>query len=161
MSTIKKTAEEKKLAKAAYDKARRQAKSAGKTPTTKAEVAADRAAVIAERAMIAERAKSTAAQDALKATAGTHGRPAVAAVKPAKEPKAAKETKVRQPTVATVARKLIAVGSTDEAVFAQLVKQFQVTDAKKSYPSWYRSQMVRKGDITKDFADAHRHNAKV
>jgi len=135
------TPEQKKSAKAAYDKKRRAGK--GEALTTKAE----RAATIAQRVEV----RATTTTD-LKATAGTHGRPAAAAVK---------ESKVRQPTVATVARELIAAGSTDEQVFAQLVKQFQVTEAKKSYPSWYRSQMVRKGGITKAFADKHRHNAKV
>ena len=157
MSKTTQTTEQKKAAKATYDKARRASKKTAKhDPTggmrvpTKAEVAADRAAVIAERA-------------ALKATAGKNGKPEVKAVaeQPAKEPKAVKtkkEPKERPLTVASMARDMIVAGNTDEQVFAHLVEEFQITDAKKSYPSWYRSQLVRKGIITKAFADEHRHD---
>jgi hypothetical protein len=210
MSKTTQTPEQKKSAKAAYDKARRTAKKASTADTTKekayarqskaeaaadraaleAEAAADRAALEAEkseRPMVAgrDRADKIAERAKLKATAGKNGKPAAVAVpdlskaehvsqellaKVTKTPagkalvkeqkkatKATKEPKERQPTVASVARELIANGETDEAVFAQLVEQFKVTDAKKTYPSWYRSQLVRKGVITKVFADAHRH----
>jgi hypothetical protein len=185
MSKTVKTAEQKKSDKAAYDKARRAAKKTGHADVTtmekmfkrqtKAEVAADRAAVIAERAT-------------LKATAGTHNRPAAKAVidmskaelmdqglvdralktpagkalvKAQKEADGTKEPATREPTVASVAREMVINGQTDEQIFAHLVTVFQVGGEKKYYPSWYRSQLVRKGTIPKAFADAHRHEKKA
>jgi hypothetical protein len=174
---------EQKAAKAAYDKARRAAKTraelaadrAFRARRTKAELAADRAAVIAERAT-------------LKATAGAHNRPAAKAVidmskaglmdqglvdralkapagkalvKAQKEADGTKEPATREPTVASVAREMVINGQTDEQIFAHLVTVFQVGGEKKYYPSWYRSQLVRKGTIPKAFADEHRHAKKA
>lgn len=167
---------EQKAAKAAYDKARRAAKTraelaadrAFRARRTKAELAADRAAVIAERAT-------------LKATAGAHNRPAAKAVidmskaglmdqglvdRALKAPAGkalvkAQEPATREPTVASVAREMVINGQTDEQIFAHLVTVFQVGGEKKYYPSWYRSQLVRKGTIPKAFADEHRHAKKA
>ncbi len=143
------SATEKKSAKAAYDKARRANKAVGRGPNgckvlkSKAEVAADRAAVIAERAEAVKTVKPE-----LKTTAGKNGHPPV---------KAIQEPKERKRTVASVAREMVISGSTDEAIFAQLVTEFKVSEEKKYYPLWYRSQLVRQGKITKAFADEHRH----
>ena len=156
MSKTTKTPEQKKLNKAAYDKTRRANKKIGRNPTghkilTTNDERADRAAIIAERAEVKK--------VDLKATAGTHGRAENKAVV-TKTPKPAREPATRQPTVASVARGMIIAGATDEAVFSVLVTQFQVGDEKKHYPSWYRSQLVRKGSLTKAFADEHRHAKK-
>lgn len=72
------------------------------------------------------------------------------AEKPAKEPRI---------TVTSVAEDFIRDGKTDEQVLEALVKQFSDFDAakKRHYPSWYRARLVRSGQITKEFADAHRH----
>jgi hypothetical protein len=177
MSKSTQTPEQKKAAKAAYDKARRAAKTKAELTAdravharrTKAELAADRAAVIAERAT-------------LKATAGAHNRPAAKAVidmskaglmdqglvdRALKTPPAGKalakaqEPATREPTVASVAREMVINGQTDEQIFAHLVTVFKVGGEKKYYPSWYRSQLVRKGTITKAFADEHRHAKKA
>ena len=153
MSKTVKTTEQKKSDKAAYDKARRANKKAGRNSTghkilTTSDKLADRAAIIAERAELKKVDP--------KATAGTHGRAENKAVV-TKTPKPAKELTTHQPTVASVARQMVIAGQTDEDIFIELERQFHVGAEKKYYPCWYRSQLVRKGVITKAFADEHRH----
>lgn len=76
--------------------------------------------------------------------------------KKADTPKAEKAPRV---TVTSVAEDLIRDGKTDEQVLEALTKQFPDFDpvAKKHYPSWYRARLVRSGQITAEFANAHRH----
>jgi len=58
-------------------------------------------------------------------------------------------------TVSSVARELILAGKTNKEVFQALAEQFDLDDSKKHYPSWYRSQLVRRGEITKSWAVSH------
>lgn len=59
---------------------------------------------------------------------------------PAKEPKPAKRTGISQ-----TARDLILAGKTNVEVWALLQAQFGLDDGKKHYPTWYRSELKRKG----------------
>ena len=47
-------------------------------------------------------------------------------------------------SVASFIRQLITVGKTNEEVFAAAQKLFKLPDSKKSYPCWYRAEMIRK-----------------
>lgn len=49
--------------------------------------------------------------------------------------------------VSAVARGLIATGKTNAEVWAVLQEQFSLDDSKKHYPSWYRSEMKRAGQL--------------
>lgn len=51
----------------------------------------------------------------------------------------------REGSLSHVARSLILSGKTNAQVFEALKKQFKIGDAKKSYPGWFRSQMLRDG----------------
>lgn len=77
----------------------------------------------------------------------------------ARHHKQARPTKRKKPTITSVAIELIQTGKTDEQVLQALAKQVEGFDpeAKKAYPGWYRSKLVREGVITKAFADKHRH----
>lgn len=77
----------------------------------------------------------------------------------ARHHKQARPTKRKKPTITSVATELIQTGKTDEQVLQALAKQVEGFDpeAKKAYPGWYRSKLVREGVITKAFADKHRH----
>ena len=72
--------------------------------------------------------------------------------------KPAKEKVERKPTVSSTARELILKGKTNEEVLEALVDLFQLDpETKKHYPGWYRAQLVRKGELTKEQAAATRH----
>lgn len=138
-----------------------------------AEKAADRSnarhPTMAERVDAAARmAEALEAQDGLKRVAPEEfvgkTRSFAGAALPTKAkkvaaPKAEKEPRV---TVTSVAEDLIRAGKTDEEVLETLSKQFPDFDAakKRHYPSWYRARLVRSGQITKEFADSHRHAAE-
>lgn len=71
---------------------------------------------------------------------------------PVAEPKATK--KVVEPTktaeemtVSDVARTMILAGKTNKEVWATIKAQFNLDDSKKSYPSWYRCELKRKGQL--------------
>lgn len=51
----------------------------------------------------------------------------------------------KQGSVSTVARDMIIAGHTNQEVWAKLKELFDLDDKKKSYPSWYRSELKRKG----------------
>lgn len=68
-------------------------------------------------------------------------KPAVKEAAPAvKESKPAKRTGISQ-----TARDLILAGKTNVEVWALLQAQFGLDDSKKHYPTWYRSELKRKG----------------
>ncbi len=73
--------------------------------------------------------------------------------KPA-ETKVAKVAKVERPAAETkrtgisaTARALILAGKTNQEVWAELKQQFDLDDSKKHYPTWYRCEMKRKGQL--------------
>lgn len=70
---------------------------------------------------------------------------AEAAAKAAAKAEAAAKT-VRN-TVSSTARSLILAGKTNEQVWAELQRQYQLDDSKKHYPGWYRSQLRRQGQL--------------
>ena len=70
----------------------------------------------------------------------------------AAEPKAAKVTKTTEPKskrtgISATARELILAGKTNQEVWAELKAQFNLDDSKKHYPTWYRCEMKRKGQL--------------
>lgn len=77
------------------------------------------------------------------------------------KPKAAKkkDTKVKQPTISGLARQLIIQGKTNKEVMAALVKEFgeERMAGKGHYPTWYRCEVRRRGELPAAF-DNHYHN---
>lgn len=85
-----------------------------------------------------------------------------ASVAPAEEPKTkvAKagrrttdpvvEAKPKKIGVSAVARDLILDGKTNQEVWAVLKQQFNLDDTKKHYPTWYRCEMKRKGQLPQE-----------
>ena len=68
-----------------------------------------------------------------------------------------KHVQTRKATVASVACDLIMKGKSNQQVLDALVAGFQIDPVKKKhYPSWYRADLVRKGRISKKFAEDHR-----
>ena len=75
----------------------------------------------------------------------------------AAEPKAAKVTKTtrtetaepksKRTGISATARELILAGKTNQEVWAELKAQFNLDDSKKHYPTWYRCEMKRKGQL--------------
>ncbi len=64
------------------------------------------------------------------------------------KPKAAKPAKTKEPkrqSISQVARDLILDGKTNQEVWEVLQAQFNLDHAKRSYPTWYRCEMKRKG----------------
>jgi len=49
--------------------------------------------------------------------------------------------------VTTVAKLLILEGFSNAVVFTMLDDEFKIGEAKKSYPSWYRNDLIKKGII--------------
>ena len=69
-----------------------------------------------------------------------------------KTPAASTEPKVRKARinkrcVSSVARQMVVEGKTNEQIWEVLVSEFKLDDAKKSYPKWYRNEMLKKGFI--------------
>lgn len=73
---------------------------------------------------------------------------AVKAVKTAK--KAAAEPKAKRAGISATARELILAGKTNQEVWAILKEQFNLDDSKKHYPTWYRCEMKRNGQLPQD-----------
>ena len=59
-------------------------------------------------------------------------------------------------TIGSFARALIKEGKTDEEVWAALKAQFPHLRRIKPYAVWYRWDAVRKGIVSKGFAEEHR-----
>lgn len=49
--------------------------------------------------------------------------------------------------VSAVARELILAGKTNQEVWAAIKDAFNLDDSKKHYPTWYRCEMKRKGQL--------------
>lgn len=98
---------------------------------------------------------STAAKTETKTPAATKpakAEKAPAATKPATAPKAdkapapAKEPKVARPSVSSRFCELIMEGKkTDDEIFAIVKKEFGLSDDKRSYVSWNRNNLLKKG----------------
>lgn len=133
--------------------------------TASKKTAAPRRPTMSERADAAARAAEAleaSNESAVEFTGKTRAFPGAALPPKAKKvaaPKAEKTDKAPRVTVTSVAEDLIRDGKTDEQVLEALTKQFPDFDpvAKKHYPSWYRARLVRSGQITTEFANAHRH----
>lgn len=65
--------------------------------------------------------------------------------KVAKATRPAAETK--RTGISATARALILAGKTNQEVWAELKQQFDLDDSKKHYPTWYRCEMKRKGQL--------------
>jgi hypothetical protein len=63
----------------------------------------------------------------------------------AKETRPAKAPAAKRVGVSQTARDLILAGKTNAEVWAVLQAQFKLDDGKKHYPTWYRSELKRKG----------------
>ena len=72
--------------------------------------------------------------------------PKPAETKAAKAP-ASTETKSKRTGISATARELILAGKTNQEVWAELKAQFNLDDSKKHYPTWYRCEMKRKGQL--------------
>lgn len=57
------------------------------------------------------------------------------------------EEKPVKVSISSVARQLILDGKSNKEIFGILQSQFKIDGTKKHYPSWYRSEMKRKGLI--------------
>lgn len=69
-------------------------------------------------------------------------------VKATKKTSAAKPVKTdKAPRIScsSVARELIKAGKTNEEVWKVIREQFKLSDDKRHYPTWYRSQLKREG----------------
>jgi hypothetical protein len=60
---------------------------------------------------------------------------------------ASTETKSKRTGISATARELILAGKTNQEVWAELKQQFDLDDSKKHYPTWYRCEMKRKGQL--------------
>jgi hypothetical protein len=69
-----------------------------------------------------------------------------------KKPAVKKEPRI---TMASVAYALIKKGASNAEVREVLKKDFKLPEKHDYYPAWYRSHMVQKGLIDKDFAGKH------
>lgn len=59
--------------------------------------------------------------------------------------KSGKPTKTKG--VSAVARELILAGRTNQEVWAVIKEAFNLDDSKKHYPTWYRCELKRKGQL--------------
>ena len=57
------------------------------------------------------------------------------------------EAKSKRTGISATARALILAGKTNQEVWAELKQQFDLDDSKKHYPTWYRCEMKRKGQL--------------
>ena len=72
-------------------------------------------------------------------------KPAETKAAKATRPAAAAETK--RTGISAAARALILAGKTNQEVWAELKQQFNLDDSKKHYPTWYRCELKRKGQL--------------
>lgn len=61
------------------------------------------------------------------------------------DPVVEKPAKAKRGGISHVARELILAGKTNQEVWAILKESFNLDDGKKHYPTWYRSELKRKG----------------
>lgn len=62
------------------------------------------------------------------------------------EPEMAQDEKNKKPSAANRFRELIMAGKlTDDEIFEKVQKEFDLDSSKRSYVSWYRSNMKKKG----------------
>lgn len=74
--------------------------------------------------------------------------PKTEAAPAAESKKSTKAEKEPRRTVSFAAREHILAGHDNKKVFELLKSEFNLDDNKKSYPSWYRSEMKRKGQLS-------------
>lgn len=55
--------------------------------------------------------------------------------------------KATRTTCSSVAKELILAGKTNQEVWDVISKQFKLDATKKHYPTWYRCQLKRKGEL--------------
>ena len=60
---------------------------------------------------------------------------------------ASAEAKPKRTGISATARALILAGKTNQEVWAALKQQFNLDDSKKHYPTWYRCELKRKGQL--------------
>lgn len=73
-----------------------------------------------------------------------------AEAKPAKTATKKAEPKAKKVGISATARELILAGKTNQEVWAVLQTQFNLDDSKKHYPTWYRCEMKRNGQLPQD-----------
>jgi hypothetical protein len=82
---------------------------------------------------------------AKKAKLAPKAKPIKPAAKIPSGPGRLKNSGDRKPSLAARARELILAGKDNDAVFVVLQREFGISEQKKHYPSWYRSQLKRQG----------------
>jgi hypothetical protein len=73
----------------------------------------------------------------------------------------AKLAVVKRRCVSTVAKLLILEGYDNTTVFEKLDAEFAIGEAKRSYPSWYRNDLIKKGIIEPSVKEAKVKKVKV
>jgi len=73
----------------------------------------------------------------------------------------AKLAVVKRRCVSTVAKLLILEGYDNATVFEKLDAEFAIGEAKKSYPSWYRNDLIKKGFVGRNEKEAKAKKVKV
>lgn len=83
-----------------------------------------------------------------KPASAVQGKPAKAAAQQSKAAKPAKAAAQQgKRNCSTVARALILEGKTNAEVWAVIKDEFKLSDNKKHYPAWYRSEQKRAGNL--------------
>lgn len=68
----------------------------------------------------------------------------------AKAPKkTAKASADKMPSISAVCRELILAGKTNKEVWDIVQPQFQLSDKKRGYPAWYRTELKNAGKLPK------------
>lgn len=94
----------------------------------------------------AKKATTAAAKPAAKADDPAAKKTAPAAKPAAKTAPAKREPVERKPSAASRFQDLIMEGKlTDDEIFAAVKKEFSLSDEKRSYVSWYRNHLIKKG----------------
>lgn len=115
---------------------------ATEAPKTKPEKVKPAATPKATKPAAAPKAEKTKPAPAAKETKTA----APKADKPAKAPAAPKEPKPARPSVSARFCELIMEGKkTDDEIFAAVQKEFGLSDEKRSYVSWNRNNLIKKG----------------
>ena len=82
----------------------------------------------------------------------------VSATKPRVYSMPAKRPRKERITISSTARRLILEGKTNAEVLEALTREHDVDPTKrKHYPSWFRAQLVRQGEVERDWARSHAH----
>lgn len=72
---------------------------------------------------------------------------AIKAGRRASDPVVKSDKPAKAKGVSAVARELILAGRTNQEVWAVIKEAFNLDDSKKHYPTWYRCEMKRKGQL--------------